>query len=148
MSATRYNAKEHPKVAYKVMLLGATLAELAKFLEVGTTTVDRWIAAHPEFADAVKRGGVVADMNVAKSLYRRATGFRRRHVKIFQHQGEAVIVPYTEYYPPSEVAAFFWLKNRQKDKWRDKLQLSGDPESPVSITLNMGGAEAAKKGGK
>lgn len=146
--ALKYDSSTHPKQAYKLMLLGATLSDLAKFFEVADCTIDRWVATHPEFAAAVKGGGQIADANVAKSLYRQAVGFKKRHVKIFQHMGEPVIVPYVEYYPPSAVAGIFWLKNRQKEHWREKVQLSNDPENPVSIVLNMAGPEAPKKAGK
>ncbi len=148
---TRYNPAEHPKLARKVMLLGATLAELAKFLEVAPATVDRWIAAHAEFKEAVKAGGELADANVAQALYRRAVGFKKRQVKIFQHMGQPVIVPYTEYYPAETLAGIFWMKNRQREKWRDKVDLASDPKNPVSLVLNMTGApekpKPAKKGG-
>lgn len=153
-AGTRYDKDVHPKLAQKVMLLGATLADLAKFLEVAPATVDRWIAAHPEFNAAVKAGGMEADMKVAKSLYRRAIGYKHRAVKIMSVAGPAGTgssieeVPYTEVYPPSEVACIFWLKNRQKDIWREKVQVSNDPDSPITFIMNMAGAEAAKSGKK
>jgi hypothetical protein len=43
------------------------------------------------------------------------------------------------------VACFFWLKNRQKDIWREKVQVSNDPDNPVSIVLNMAGDPAKRK---
>ena len=141
----RYDKDIHPKLAQKVMLLGATLNDLAKFLEVCPKTVDRWIAARPEFNQAVKSGGMVADMKVANSLYRRAIGYKQRSVKIFQHMGQIIEAPFIEKFPPSEVACFFWLKNRQKDIWREKVQVSNDPDNPVSIVLNMAGDPAKRK---
>lgn len=152
--ALKYDAALHPKQAYKLMLLGATLSDLAKFFELADCTIDRWVATHSEFAEAVKSGGQIADANVAKALYRRAIGYRHKAVKIMSVAGPAGTgsaierVPYTEVYPPDTVAAIFWLKNRQKEHWREKIQLSNDPENPVSITLNMAGPEAPKKAGK
>lgn len=33
------------------------------------------------------------------------------------------LTPVEKYYPPDTTAAIFWLKNRQKDKWRDKQEV-------------------------
>ncbi len=31
------------------------------------------------------------------------------------------MVPTIKHYPPDTTACIFWLKNRQRDKWRDRL---------------------------
>jgi hypothetical protein len=38
-----------------------------------------------------------------------------------------------KHYPPDPTAAIFWLKNRQKDKWRDKREeeVSGPNGGPI-----------------
>lgn len=40
-----------------------------------------------------------------------------------------------KYYPPDTTAAIFWLKNRQKDKWRDKVdhELTGKDGGAIQI---------------
>src|SRR5262245_23912159 len=61
--------------AHNYCLLGATNDELARFLHVSASTIDRWIAGHAEFGDAVRRGRVFADSRVARSLHDRAVGY-------------------------------------------------------------------------
>jgi hypothetical protein len=39
-----------------------------------------------------------------------------------------VTVKYTEHYPPDTTALVFWLKNRQRGRWGDKVE----PEAAVS----------------
>jgi hypothetical protein len=34
-------------------------------------------------------------------------------------------VPYVEYVPPDTTACIFWLKNRRKDLWRDRVDVAG-----------------------
>lgn len=116
---------EFVKQAEKLCELGATDAELAEFFEVTDRTIYRWQTAHPEFCQALKAGKEEADSAVARSLYRRALGYRHRAVKIVADAktGAQHIVPYTERYPPDTTAAIFWLKNRRPDVWRDRQQV-------------------------
>jgi hypothetical protein len=71
-------------------------------------------------------------------------GYTHEAVKIFPSGGEVedgegnkvkgpLIVPYQEHYPPDTVAAIFWLKNRQKEKWRDKQEV--DHRTPDGVTV-------------
>jgi hypothetical protein len=89
---------------------------------VAESTIDTWIKNIPDFGTAVKAGRVIADANVADSLFRRALGWENpKAVKIFMPAGadEPVYAPYTEIVPPDTTACIFWLKNRRPDLWRD-----------------------------
>lgn len=129
----------------KLCKLGATDKEIADFFEVDESTINRWKLEYPEFCESIKKGKTLADANVADRLYQRAMGYTHDAVKIFPSGGEAedekgnkvkgpLIVPYQEHYPPDTIAAIFWLKNRQKDKWRDKQEI--DHRTPDGLTIN------------
>ena len=62
------------ELAHNYCLLGATNEVLGDFFGVTSRTVDNWIATHPEFADAVKRGRAVADGVIVRALFERAKG--------------------------------------------------------------------------
>ena len=49
-------------------------------------------------------------MEVANSLYNRAKGYEQEVVKVFQFQGEPIIVPVIEKIAPDTGAAMAWLK--------------------------------------
>jgi DNA-binding XRE family transcriptional regulator len=134
---TKYKP-EYDQLATNYCLLGATNEDLAKYFEVSHQTINTWFTEHPSFLDAIKKGREDADANVAKSLYQRALGYSHKAKKIFADakSGEVVEVEYTEQYPPEVAAAIFWLKNRQRDKWRDKTHV----ENEVKVT-NMSEAE-------
>ena len=106
--------------AFKLCLLGATDKDLAGFFDTTEQTINAWKKAHPEFLEALKAGKNRADAEVANRLYRRALGYSHKEDKIFQYEGEPVIVPTTKHYPPDTTAMIFWLKNRQPGSWRDK----------------------------
>jgi hypothetical protein len=120
---------------FKLCLLGATDKDLADFFEVDEATVNRWKEKHPEFCESLKNGKDAADSEVANKLYRRALGYSHEAVKIALHEGAPVYAPYTEHYPPDTTACIFWLKNRQRGRWRDKVdaELTGKDGAPIQI---------------
>jgi hypothetical protein len=125
MPAGRPTEYDPAKLRQITMLaeLGATDVEVAEFLEVDERTIYRWKLNFPEFCQALKLGKDAADDRVEKSLYRRALGYSHDAVKIVADAktGESLSVPYTEHYPPDTTACIFWLKNRRREQWRDKL---------------------------
>lgn len=129
---TDYKA-EYAEQAYKLCLLGHTDKELADFFEVAESTIYEWKKVHPEFSESITNGKEVADAEIAVSLYQRAKGYSHPEDKIFQYEGDPVVVPTIKHYPPDTAAAFIWLKNRQKGKWRDTQQheLTGAGGGPI-----------------
>lgn len=128
---------EYPSQAQKLCKLGATDKELADFFEVEESTVNAWKLAHTEFSESIKAGKQLADANVAERLYERAMGFEHDSEEIKVVEGSIERVPIRKIYPPDTTAAIFWLKNRQKDKWRDlqRTELTGaDGKSIVTET--------------
>jgi hypothetical protein len=116
---------EFAEVGYKLALLGLTDADMATFFEVDERTVNRWKIDHPQFCQSITRGKVIADAEVAASLYRRAIGYSHPAVKIFMPAGatEPVYAPYMEHVPPDTQAASLWLRNRRPGEWRDKTDV-------------------------
>ncbi|EDQ1733570.1 terminase [Salmonella enterica] len=124
---TKYQAA-YAEQARKLCLLGYTDAELADFFDVDEATINRWKKEHHEFCESIKKGKSVADGEVAAKLFHRATGYEHPEDDIRAVDGSIVITPTVKHYPPDTTAAIFWLKNRQKNKWRDKQdhELSGE----------------------
>ncbi len=63
-----------------------------------------------------------ADSDVADRLYQRAMGYEHAEVDIRVVNQEIIKTPITKIYAPDPTAAIFWLKNRQRAKWRDKVE--------------------------
>lgn len=151
-------------LAYKFCLLGATEKQLAEFFGVVKETIDVWIATKEDFATAVRAGRARADANVAKSMYHRANGYSHKAVKIFMTSRttrvsqpsednpkkmvtitetvpEVVQVPFTEHYPPDTPAGVFWLTNRQRHMWKQRVDSTvanpdDTPLAPPTIVIN------------
>jgi hypothetical protein len=124
------------------LLLGADDQELARFFEVPPATLQDWLASVPEFAAAVSAGRTLADADVADRLWRRAIGYSHAAVRIFSHQGKALEVAYTEHYPPDTAACLFWLKSRQPEKWRDRVEHEHHAVAEMLGALDAAGERA------
>lgn len=123
---SKYDPKFNKQV-YKLSLLGATDKEIADFLEIAESTLNLWKTEHDEFMESLKKGKMIADSKVVQALFKRACGYSHKEDKIFMHEGSPVIVPTIKHYPPDSVACFYWLNNRQRDRWSNKT----DVESPA-----------------
>ena len=116
---SKYN-KSYCEQVTKLCMLGAKDTELADFFGITEMTLNNWKKAHPEFHQAMHHGKDIADANVASKLYQRAMGYEHPDSHISNFQGAITVTPITKYYPPDTTACIFWLKNRQRAKWRDR----------------------------
>lgn len=131
---TKYKA-EFAEQAQKLCLLGATDKDLADFLDVQESTINEWKKTHKAFSESIKAGKELADATVADRLFKRATGYEHEDVDIKAWQGDVIITPITKHYPPDTAAAIFWLKNRQKARWRDKQEVENSGEQKVTVEI-------------
>src|SRR5882757_1883179 len=75
-----------PDYVAMARLLGAeglTDRELAVELGVSRSTIFRWRAAHPDFAEATRLGKAVANERVERALYERAIGYEEEAVRVY-----------------------------------------------------------------
>lgn len=121
--------------AEKLCLLGATDPELADFFGVSSRTIARWKLQHEDFCQAVKAGKDYADEGVTRSLYQKAKGYTYTEqvaikVKSVEYaDGKKVaetedikVVDVERHALPDTTAQIFWLKNRRKAEWRDRVE--------------------------
>lgn len=129
-------------------LHNATDEELAGFFEKGLATISRWKARHAEFREAIARGKAVADMEIADSLFRRAKGYEwdeDQAIKVKEvhySDGKRVseierveIVRVHRMVPADTNACMAWLSNRQKEKWRNKVDHESGGKSLGPVIL-------------
>ncbi len=133
---------EFVKQAAKLCDLGATDAELASFFGVTEVTLNRWKVSHPEFCKSIKVAKEALDNRVERSLYNRAVGYTYPSEKIMTvAQGGGVSsverVKIKEHVPPDVTAQIFWLKNRRKQDWRDKVdtEITGKDGGAIQVEL-------------
>jgi hypothetical protein len=130
--------EEFAEQARKLCLLGATDQELADFFGIDVRTIYDWKRTKPEFSQAIARGKILADAEVAEKLFQRACGYSHSAVKLYrQDDGSVLRVPFTVEHPPDTQAASLWLRNRQPHRWRDRHQVDvADPGTALLDDLD------------
>ena len=131
---TKYQ-KAYAEQARKLCMLGYTDEQLADFFEVSEATINTWKKEHPEFLESVKKGKDLVDAEVVDSLFQRAMGYVAPDTDIRVIDNQIVKTQIKKHYPPDTAAAIFWLKNRQKKDWRDKIDhaIEGADGGPVQV---------------
>ena len=101
---------------------GLTQEDIAHNCGCSVSTFKEWVNRFPALAAVYKNARAVADIRVENALYKRATGYD--YEEVTREEGpKGVTVRYvTKHVPPSEVAAFFWLKNRKPHGWKDRKE--------------------------
>lgn len=103
--------------------------EIADFFDIGETTLYKWKKIHPEFREAFSEplDDKVATENVAKSLFRRATGYTYEQEKLVMvGRGQVKKYRYWVHLPPDPRSIEFWLKNKAPDVWRERSEMKVD----------------------
>lgn len=139
----RYDSELHPAFAKALAIDGYTNAEIAERLNIGITTLKKWMKLYPEFATSIKEGKEPANARVEMALYKKALGFEVTETRaVVVGTGEYAKVQYvdeTRFVAPDNTACIFWLKNRRPDKWRDKQEV----EHSGNIQINIDKDDAA-----
>jgi hypothetical protein len=109
---SKYDPELSPILAGGYAKDGLTESEIAAKLQISVTTLNTWKREFPQFRAAIKTSKDAADIRVEQSLYKRALG--------------------------GDVAAcIFWLKNRRRDKWREKPDPGTSEENLAKIDVIM-----------
>jgi hypothetical protein len=105
---------EYTVKAFGYALLGLTDVQMAEKFGVSESTFNLWKKKHPEFSESLKAGKEDADSKVVNALYEKACN------------GDTT-------------AMIFWLKNRQRFSWRDKVnhEHTGENGGPIETNFTV-----------
>jgi hypothetical protein len=135
--ASKYRPEFAEAARIVCSVYGSTQDELARFFRVTADVIAHWLRVHPEFSKAVYDRSSETNMKIMKRLARRAQGFHMDTEKIFfdVKRGQVVRAKTQDYFPPSESAIFFWLKNRMPEHWKDIKDVNVDEKRKVVLEL-------------
>jgi hypothetical protein len=130
----------------KLASYGLTEEEIADCVGICRASLDNYKNEHPEFLGTLKKGKDKFDAQVVKALHHRAIGYDHEEDVIMQYKGTVIVKPTTKHYPPDTAACIFWLKNRRKDEWRDKVdhEHSGKDGEPVKFVIENSNGNGKK----
>ena len=128
--------KQHCQQVKKLALLGATMAQIADFFLITEAQLTKALENSDDFRQARAQGGLIADAQVAASLFKRACGYDVMEDKAFSYMGDVEIVKVRKHIPADMNAAKFWLKNRQREDWQEQpIPEHGGDREPWEIEL-------------
>lgn len=135
-----YDPKYHPKIVKYMTRTGMTLSEVAEGLEISQQTLFRWKNKYPELNESLKENKNFIDSLVEDSLLKRALGFEVIETEVTKDALGVVTKTKitTKKILPDVTAQIFWLKNRQRARWKDRWDIDfGDSEGiPITIIIN------------
>jgi len=120
---------------------GVIEKDIARRLGCSYSTLREWKKISSALSTALKKNREYADYAVESALYKKACGHKESVIKPMKIKRteydpetgkriadyeEIVYVKEEVYIPPDTLADIFWLKNREPDKWRDKVEQQQD----------------------
>ena len=111
--------------------------EIAHNIGINHTTLYDWMNKFPELAETIRSGRKVMDEQVESSLLKRALGYRfEEETWGKNHIGDMVLVKsVTKSQAPDVTAQIFWLKNRQPERWRERVEIKNEHEGTIKVEM-------------
>lgn len=125
------------KLVTRIASLNLTDKQIAEALNISEATLNNYKEKYPEFLESLKKGKKLVDNKVVASLFHRAVGYSHPDVHISNYRGKITKTAIIKHYPPDVAACIIWLKNRQPDEWRDKVEhsITGEDGKPIKIKI-------------
>ena len=102
---------------------GLTQKQIADNLGINVDTLIEYKKKYPDFSNALKKGKEVVDIEVENALLKRALGYT---ITLYEEKvdkdGCVHNLKKDVHVPGDTTAQIFWLKNRKKAQWRDKVE--------------------------
>jgi len=102
---------------------GLTDEQIATNMGISAATLYNWKRDHLEIFEALKDGKDVADRQVENALFKSALGYTFDEVTKELKDDELVVTKVVhKEVQPNTTAQIFWLKNRKRVEWRDRVE--------------------------
>ena len=117
---------------------GLTQQQIANNLGISIDTLIENKKKYSEFNDALKKGKEIIDFEVENALLKRALGYTITINEDKLDKDGCVHTLKKEVHIPADTTAqIFWLKNRKKEQWREKVEVVKTDEDLQNINKNI-----------
>lgn len=114
---------------------GLTEEQIAKNIGISRQSLWKWKEKEVDILNALKKGKEVVDIEVENALLKRALGYNYDEIT-YENGVETKRV--TKQVAPDTTAQIFWLKNRRKQQWRDKVEVETNGEEINKVKELLG----------
>ena len=117
---------------------GLTDEQIAKNIGINRTTLYDWKKKETNISNALKKGKEVIDFEVENALLKRALGYTITiEEEKLDKYGDVHTLKKDVHIPGDTTAQIFWLKNRKKEQWREKVEVVKTDEDLQNINKNI-----------
>ena len=113
---------------------GLTDEQIAKNMGIAPSTLYEWKKKSKEFSESLKKGKEVVDFEVENALLKRALGYEYEEET---YENGILTKKVKKQVAPDTTAQIFWLKNRKKEQWREKVEVVKTDEDLQNINKNI-----------
>lgn len=121
---------------------GLVDGQIAKNMGISEATLYNYKNKYPEIRQALQKGKEIVDIEVENALFKKALGYNTTVQKAFKlkdivygengkkiSETERIEYAIEEIHIPADTTAqIFWLKNRKKQQWRDKVEYEANTD--------------------
>jgi len=114
-------------------IAGFNREKIAEMIGCTEGQLSDWCERFSEVRSALLHGRDLADMNVVKAAYRRATGMGIRDTYFASNGGEIKTKPFVKYLPPNPHSIELWLKHNKQ--WLKDTSTDGEERGLIMQEL-------------
>lgn len=114
-------------------------AQIAKNMGISEATLYNYKNKHPEIKEALRKGKEVVDIEVENAMFKRAIGYTITiNEQKIDKDGYVHDLKRDVHIPGDVTAQIFWLKNRRRQQWRDKVEVEkGESVQKIEIINDL-----------
>ena len=127
---------------------GLTEEQIAKNIGISRQSLWKWKEKEIDILNALKKGKEVVDIEVENALLKRALGYTItiKEQKV-DKDGCVHDLEKDVHIPGDTTAQIFWLKNRRKQQWRDKVEVETNGEEINKVKELLGKIQEGSNNG-
>lgn len=134
---TKYHS-DMPLIVQGLARDGLAEREIAEKLGVSVSTFEVWKSSKPEFLECLREGKKPVDTLVENALLKKALGYTYEEVTVVDKQIGSMLMrdtrTVTKHVQGDTTAQKYWLSNRRKAKWCDKIDI--EHAGKISIVID------------
>ena len=112
--------------------------QIAKNMGISEATLYNYKNKYPEIKEALRKGKEVVDIEVENAMLKRAMGYTITiNEQKLDREGFVHDLKRDIHIPGDVTAQIFWLKNRKKVQWRDKVEYENTGENKNGVIEDL-----------
>lgn len=124
---------------YRFALLGCTVEEVARNLDMDLREFRKLIRRDPEVRLAMWRGGEAANAQVAESVMKSIVGYEYEEEQVVSYQGVTQVIKVKKWKEGDPIVGLKWLAARDKTRWGSAQQVQ-----MAQMIVNIGKVEVGE----